>query len=187
MSCRYEGCNKEKIRARGLCSRHWSLEQYGKCTNDCELPARDKKGWCANCIKRGGPPATRRLGWKYNTEESRWCNVCKSVQRVGNFKSHTSRCDGCQGLRKKNTHARVRREVMEWQLANVEQTRNGWCVKCLKPYGEFYHFDHITPYSLGGSDNVTNIQVMCAWCNQSKGNRESVDYRVLITHEKELT
>ena len=34
------------------------------------------------------------------------------------------------------------------------------------------HYDHIVPYSLGGrSDDVDNIQLLCARHNLRKGNR----------------
>jgi hypothetical protein len=31
-------------------------------------------------------------------------------------------------------------------------------------------YDHITPYSCGGSSDVSNIQLLCQQCNRSKSN-----------------
>lgn len=33
------------------------------------------------------------------------------------------------------------------------------------------HIDHIVPWSLGGRDEMENLQVAHAWCNRSKGAR----------------
>lgn len=47
----------------------------------------------------------------------------------------------------------------------------GVCVRCGrgKADGARLHFDHIIPYSLGGSDTEENVQVLCLDCNLKKG------------------
>jgi 5-methylcytosine-specific restriction endonuclease McrA len=37
--------------------------------------------------------------------------------------------------------------------------------------------DHVTPISLGGSNDITNLQPLCRSCNSKKGNRV-IDYRI---------
>jgi hypothetical protein len=48
--------------------------------------------------------------------------------------------------------------------------RDGYqCVTCGS--GEYLTLDHIHPWSLGGSDDPSNLQTMCRSCNSRKGAR----------------
>ncbi|WOJ91023.1 HNH endonuclease [Methylocapsa polymorpha] len=51
----------------------------------------------------------------------------------------------------------------------VWQRDGGRCVECSTR--EKLCFDHIVPFSRGGSNTVRNIQLLCETCNLTKGNR----------------
>lgn len=48
-------------------------------------------------------------------------------------------------------------------------TRDGGKCQCCGSY-ENLEYDHIIPYSCGGSSDVRNIQLLCQKCNRSKSN-----------------
>lgn len=79
-----------------------------------------------------------------------------------------------------NSRARARRAsaegnftVDEW-LALCEL----YCDKCLCCGQEtVLEPDHVIPLSLGGTNDIGNIQPLCRPCNARKGNRHATDYR----------
>jgi len=48
-------------------------------------------------------------------------------------------------------------------------TRDGGICQCCGSSVSL-EYDHITPYSCGGSSTVSNIQLLCLECNRSKSN-----------------
>jgi hypothetical protein len=51
------------------------------------------------------------------------------------------------------------------------------CALCRTPNASLTR-DHIVPVSMGGSDDISNIQPLCRTCNSSKGNRSAVAYKL---------
>ena len=58
------------------------------------------------------------------------------------------------------------------QWRRIRQTvinRDGCCQRCGTE--DNLSVDHIVPRSLGGTDNLDNLEVLCSSCNSSKGGR----------------
>jgi 5-methylcytosine-specific restriction endonuclease McrA len=75
---------------------------------------------------------------------------------------------------KQNTTPRT----IPWRLRHLVMKRDNFrCVQCgatpaLHP-GTTLHVDHITPYSKGGTNTLTNLQTLCQPCNIGKSNIKS--------------
>ena len=51
----------------------------------------------------------------------------------------------------------------------VVYSRDEGTCQCCGGY-EYLEYDHISPFSCGGSSDVSNIQLLCRKCNRSKSN-----------------
>ena len=85
------------------------------------------------------------------------CRVCKVLIPIG--KSHCP------------AHGRAYRGLdSEWdRLSKAVIAEAPWCVQCGRTSD--LTVDHIRPRSRGGTNDRSNLQVLCRSCNSSKGNR----------------
>lgn len=78
--------------------------------------------------------------------------------------------EGAAGLELPEANKRPRREAIPRAVQREIWRRDeGRCVECSSK--ERLCFDHIIPYSRGGSNTARNLQLLCERCNLSKGNR----------------
>ena len=86
-------------------------------------------------------------------------NTCPSCNKT--FDADAVFCKFC-GAQLQGKTRFIPKKVKEEVLA-----RDNWqCVICGKK--EDLQFDHIIPYSKGGSNTVENLQILCASCNRKK-------------------
>ena len=77
-------------------------------------------------------------------------------------------------VRMKNHKRREHREITQGRNKDVNISflfkRNlGFCPYCSSELFSGYHLDHIIPVSLGGGNDMDNLQCICARCNLRKG------------------
>ena len=105
--------------------------------------ARQKAKYAADPEFRAKVAAYKRLHYAANKEQY-LCNVSKrKARKLGSGGSHSD-------------------EAWRQMLALF----GGKCLCCGK--AERITKDHIIPVARGGTDDITNIQPLCIWCNKSK-------------------
>lgn len=62
------------------------------------------------------------------------------------------------------------------QLAELLEKQNGQCANCIRCIRDDFHADHIMPISLGGSNDIKNIQILCRDCNLEKHAMHPADW-----------
>jgi len=61
-------------------------------------------------------------------------------------------------------------------VKRLHAEQGGQCVYCPKELGDSYHVDHIKPLSRGGSNWPSNLQLLCARCNNNKRATDPDEY-----------
>ncbi|RAJ89861.1 HNH endonuclease [Larkinella arboricola] len=97
-------------------------------------------------------------------------------------------------LTNRNPPELTRAEIQEIQLPELDSyrfvraglwyqvlARDNWtccsCRRSAKEHGIVLHVDHILPRSLGGRDELANLQTLCRKCNIGKSNKDFTDLR----------
>lgn len=58
------------------------------------------------------------------------------------------------------------------QIDDLLKKQRFRCFSCLCSVKKKYHIDHIYPLSKGGSNDITNIQILCPSCNLKKQSQD---------------
>ena len=59
-------------------------------------------------------------------------------------------------------------------IAAIAKSQRWRCIYCPASLRRGYHADHIMPLALDGSNDKTNIQLLCSRCNKSKGAKHPI-------------
>jgi 5-methylcytosine-specific restriction endonuclease McrA len=84
-------------------------------------------------------------------------------------------------VRVRNRRARIRsaegthtaEDIVDILRLQRGKCAHPWCRKAIK---RNYHVDHIKALARGGSNARTNIQLLCAPCNQKKHSKDAIEF-----------
>lgn len=78
----------------------------------------------------------------------------------------------------------ISRNIPSVTQRRVLRRDNNICQMCKKHIGDDeIQFDHIIPWSKGGSSEENNIRLLCADCNRKRGNSFESEYLIAISRE----
>lgn len=61
-------------------------------------------------------------------------------------------------------------------IADIARAQNHRCAYCRRSVRKRYEVDHITPLVRGGSDDRSNLQILCPTCNRRKQAMDPIDF-----------
>jgi 5-methylcytosine-specific restriction endonuclease McrA len=62
------------------------------------------------------------------------------------------------------------------EIAELKRRQQYKCACCQESIKKNSHVDHIMPIALGGSNDISNIQILCPDCNVRKGKKDPIDW-----------
>lgn len=130
--------------------------------------------------------------------KTKTCYRCGEEKSIDDFRmnrtkkdNRCSECKFCQveyrrqlrhrDLERDAAHSRNRRERIksaEGEMPSIEEVTafyGNYCL-CCGAFGVALQRDHVIPLTLGGSNDMENMQPLCGPCNAAKGNR-AIDFR----------
>ena len=148
----YRNANKDKVRAgrRAFYAAH--TEKVKR-----ESAAYFKANREAALRQRRAHRAANKALYAARDEAYRLANPQKVITVKRRYRARLRGADG--------DHTSAQIEVMAARQGHR-------CAHCKKSIRKGYHADHIVPLKLGGSNDISNIQLLCRSCNCSKGGKD---------------
>lgn len=167
----YEAANADKIKARKAIwrvSNKTSIAAYMaeyRDTNKEKISAKTAEWHVKNPEKAAGYAIAR---YSANREEmlaysAAWRKAHPIANRIKSRKYY-ARKSAATGLH------------TEEEVLDLYKRQKGKCGYCRVSLKKGYHIDHIKALAKGGSNWISNIQLLCATCNRRKHAKDSIIY-----------
>lgn len=171
MRAKYRENNKEKNRAI----------EYAWVANNKERVRANKNAWrLANKdkIKASGAKYYAGNREKVDAANNKW--KAENADKVKKAASDRKKAHP-EIVRVHNQNRRARKAAVGGKLsmdieAKLFKLQKGKCACCGKSLASGHHLDHITPLSLGGRNEDSNMQLLTPLCNLQKHAKHPVDF-----------
>lgn len=89
-----------------------------------------------------------------------------------NYQKHLA-----QNAKRRAMKASAHGSYTEKDVERLKALQKFKCASCRKSIKKSCHVDHITPLKLGGSNEWTNLQILCPTCNLRKGAKDPYEWK----------
>lgn len=124
---------------------------------------------------------------RYYQENKAACLEKSKQHRLDNIERYKQarkawRENNRQAIRTNNRNRQIKLRMTEGShtakdVLAIYEMQKGKCAACRRSLRDNnYHVDHILPLALGGSNWPRNLQVLCPFCNMSKGAKKPEDF-----------
>jgi len=151
-------------------------KQYKSTTEFCKhSPSKDGLHpicrSCRSAIRKGekqDPERRRKSSKKYYESHKEECFARGRKWNLIHRDRHLEIKRLAEKVRNSRKRSSTGRGITSAQIRNIYDAQSRKCKYCHAELGGKYHVDHRVPIALGGSDEISNIQILCARCNSSK-------------------
>jgi 5-methylcytosine-specific restriction endonuclease McrA len=124
----------------------------------------------ANTDKR----RAQRRQWRTDNHDT---ELAKERNRQRSFRKNSPERHRALKLKRRALKVAAQGHHTAEQLKDLYRKQHGNCAICLIKLNGKYDADHIVALSRGGSNFISNIQLLCAPCNRSKRDKDPIEYR----------
>jgi 5-methylcytosine-specific restriction endonuclease McrA len=121
--------------------------------------------------RRENPEKLLSIRAKFKANNLEKCRVWSRAYHKANPDKHAA-VQRKRRARKRNAGGQHTAE----QIKERYSKQQGKCACCKVPLNGKYHADHIIPLSRGGSNDISNIQLLCPPCNLRKNAKDPIEF-----------
>lgn len=173
VDCHLQDCknnyakNSDRIKQNAKAWRARNRARKNKANSDWAKQNPEKMAAKAMVWRQKNPDKVRATSARYRKRHPDRIDVWKlaNLDKIRNYtRNRRRRLDGAGGC---HTVGDIK-EILKLQ--------RGRCAYCRRRLRDDYHVDHIIAVTRGGSNDRSNLQILCPTCNHRKFNHDPIDF-----------
>jgi len=123
--------------------------------------------------------------WVHENKEKRRLVMRKHHEKIGRdelarrlreWRTNNPEANRAALARRRSRKRNAGGEYTAGDIVKLFDLQQGKCTVCRCRLPKGYHVDHVQPLSKGGTNDPSNLQILCAPCNLTKNARDPVEF-----------